>query len=73
MKPTTVNRKLAAPGAFSRWLLAQGIVRADPMEGIPHVKQAPTPPKALERSELRRLIRKAQQVGNRLHIAVVTL
>jgi len=72
-KPATINRKLAALGAFSRWLLALGILQADPMEGIPHVRQTPTPPKALERTELRRLIRKAQQAGNRLHIAVVTL
>jgi len=52
-KPATINRKLAALGAFSRWLLAQGILPADPMEGIPHVRQTPTPPKALEHTELR--------------------
>jgi site-specific recombinase XerD len=72
-KPATINRKLAALGAFCRWLLARDIVQADPMEGIPRVRQAPTPPKALKRTELRRLIRKAQQAGNHLHIAVVTL
>ena len=41
LKPATINRKLAALGAFCRWLLARDIVQADPMEGIPHVKQAP--------------------------------
>jgi len=30
-KPATINRKLAAPSAFCRRLLAQGIVKADPV------------------------------------------
>lgn len=72
-KPATVNRRLAALRAFCRWLVATGILASDPTADIPPVPQAPAPPKALEVTDLRRLIRRAQASGNPLHIAVVVL
>lgn len=72
-KPATVNRRLAALRAFCRWAVAVGLLASDPTAGIPTVPQAPTPPKALETSDLRRLVRRAQASRNPLHIAVVVL
>ena len=72
-KPATVNRRLAAVRAFCRWLVATGVLASDPTAGIPPVPQAPAPPKALEATDLRRLIRRAQAGGNPLHIAAVVL
>ncbi|MBC7227758.1 MAG: tyrosine-type recombinase/integrase [Thermoflexales bacterium] len=72
-KPATVNRRLAALRAFCRWAVAEGMLGADPTAGVPTVPQAPTPPRALESSDLRRLVRRAQAGGNPLHIAVVVL
>lgn len=71
-RPATANRKLAALSAFCRWAVGAGILQADPTAGIKGVRQAKTPPKALERSDLNRLVRKVQQSGRPLHIAIVT-
>ncbi len=73
LKPSTVNRKLAALTTFCRWALSAGILKSDPTAGIKGVKQAKTPPKALERADLNRLLRKVQQSGKPLHAAIVAL
>lgn len=72
-RPATVNRRLAALRAFCRWAVAVGLLASDPTAGVPAVAQAPAPPKALETSDLRRLVRRAQASGNPLHGAVVVL
>ncbi len=72
-KPATTNRKLAALSAFCRWAVVAGILKADPTAGIKGIKQAKTPPKALDRADLNRLLRKAQHSGRPLHAAIVTL
>ncbi len=72
-KPATVNRKLAALSTFCRWAVSAGMLKDDPTANIKGVKQVKTPPKALERADLNRLVRKAQQSGRPLHAAVVVL
>lgn len=72
-KPATINRRLAALGAFCRWATAVGLLKTDPTDGIETVQQTQPPPRALSASELRRLVRRAQQKGNPLHVAVITV
>ncbi len=72
-KPATVNRKMAALTTFCRWAVETGILKSDPTVGIKGIKEVKSPPKALDRIDLNRLVRKAQQVGNPMHIAVVVL
>ena len=59
LKPQTVNRKLAALSSFFRWALQHRLVSDDPTVLIKGVKEARTAPKALERTDLNRLLRKA--------------
>jgi site-specific recombinase XerD len=73
LKPATVNRKLTSLGAFCRWAVAEGLLDEDPTAGVESVAQGRTPPRALDAADLNRLIRRAQQGGNLLHIAVVTV
>ena len=61
LKPSTVNRKLAALSSFFRWALERRRVTEDPTAFIRGVKEARTAPKALERNEQNRLLRKAGQ------------
>ena len=61
LKPQTVNRKLAALASFFRWALERRRVTEDPTAFIRGVKEARTAPKALERNEQNRLLRKAGQ------------
>jgi len=72
-KPATINRKLASLGSFCRWALAKGLLESDPTAGVEGVSQVQPPPRALEKADLNRLIRRAQQEGNVLHIAVITM
>lgn len=72
-RPSTVNRKLASMAAFCRWSVASGHLAVDPTAGVSGVRQVRIPPRALSRVEVNRLLRKAQQDGNPLHVAVVTL
>jgi len=72
-KPTTVNRRLAALGTFCRWAVEAGLLKDDPTQGVKGLKSGRAAPKAIERAELNRLVRKAQQSGRPLHAAIVTL
>jgi site-specific recombinase XerD len=72
-KPATINRKLASLGSFCRWAVAEGLLESDPSTGVEGVSQVQPPPRALEKADLNRLIRRTQQEGNALHIAVVTM
>jgi len=72
-RPSTVNRRLAALSTFCRWATSAGILKNDPTADVKGVRQVKTPPRALERADLNRLLRKAQQSGRPLHAAVVTL
>ena len=70
-KPATTNRKLAALSAFCRWATQINLLRSDPTRSVPLKKQVKNPPKALSRSDLNRLVRKAKQSSNALHLAVI--
>jgi integrase/recombinase XerC len=70
-KPATANRKLAALSTFCRWAVEKKLLRTDPTKGVKLAQQVQNAPKALERSELNRLVRKAKQSDNALHAAVV--
>ena len=70
-KPATINRRLAALSMFCRWGVQHGLLRDDPTADIPAAQQARSAPKALNRSDLNRLLRKVKQSGNPLHIAVI--
>ncbi|MBW3623045.1 MAG: tyrosine-type recombinase/integrase [Armatimonadetes bacterium] len=59
LKPQTVNRKLAALSSFFRWAHQNRLLSEDPTARIKGVKETRTAPKALERTELNRLLRKA--------------
>ena len=70
-KPATANRKLAALSTFCRWAVQAKILRSDPTRGVQLKKQVKNAPKALSRSDLNRLVRKAKQSSNALHLAVI--
>jgi site-specific recombinase XerD len=70
-KPSTINRRHAALSTFCRWAVQAKLLKADPTTDIKAAKQAKTPPKALVRSDLNRLLRKVNQSGNALHAAVL--
>ncbi len=70
-KPATINRRLAALSMFCRWALQHDLLRDDPTLDVPAAQQARSAPKALNRSDLNRLLRKVKQSGNPLHIAVL--
>ena len=70
-KPATINRRLAALSMFCRWALHHDLLRNDPTTDVPAAQQARSAPKALNRSDLNRLLRKVKQSGNPLHVAVL--
>jgi site-specific recombinase XerD len=61
LMPRTVNRKLAALSSFFRWAHGKGLIGEDPSSFIKGVKETRTAPKALERNEQNRLLRKAEE------------
>ena len=72
-KPATINRRLAALSMFCHWALQHDLLRDDPTTNIPAAQQARSAPKALNRSDLNRLLRKVKQSGNPLHVAVILM
>jgi integrase/recombinase XerC len=48
-------------------------LESDPTASVEGVSQVQPPPRALDKADLNRLIRRAQQEGNVLHIAVITM
>lgn len=72
-KPSTINRKLSSISAFCRYLVAAGMLKQNPASGVEKIRSAPLPPRSLTRVEVRRIIRRAQQGGNPLHVAVITI
>ena len=72
-RPATINRKLAALGSFCKWAMGVGLIETDPTDSIEKVRQVQSPPRALDATDLHRLVRRAQQSGNQLHIAVITV
>ena len=72
-KPATINRRLAALSMFCRWAVQHDLLHDDPTTDVPAAQQARSAPKALNRSDLNRLLRKVKQSGNPLHVAVILM
>jgi site-specific recombinase XerD len=69
----TIARRLAALSAFCAWSVRNELLASNPADGVKAPRQARTPPRALSRVDVNRLIRKTEQAGNPLHVAVVTM
>lgn len=69
--PATVNRRLAALRRFFTWAKATGRVRELPTEGVKGVPGTPRTPKSLAKRELDRLLRAAEQEGNKRNLAIL--
>ena len=61
LAPSTVNQYLAGVRSYVRWAKAAGKIEHNPTNGIKMVKQMPSPPRWLERSEQFALLRTAQE------------
>ena len=58
---STINLKLAAIRSYTDWAKAAGKLQVDPTNGIKMLKQTPSPPRWLTRSEQFALLRAAQE------------
>jgi integrase/recombinase XerC len=58
--PTTVNQHLVALTRFFRWARAQRLCRENPAEDVGNIRLDPRQPKALAKTELRKLLRAAR-------------
>ncbi len=67
----TVNRRLAALRRFFGWAQATGRVRELPTAGVKGAPSAPRAPKSLAKRELDRLLRAAEQDGNKRNLAIL--
>jgi len=67
----TVNRKLAALRRFFVWAKATERVTEVPTAGVKGTPMAPRSPKSLAKREGERLIRAAEQDGNKRNLAIV--
>lgn len=56
-KASTVNRKLVSLSAFLGWCEKQEIIPNNPAQEVEGIKEVKTAPKALERLEMKRLVR----------------
>ena len=71
VKPSTVNRRLAALRRLCRWAKAEGLIEEDPTEEIRGVRrQRPLAPKSLRRREVHALVRAAQRYGSKRDVAI---
>ncbi len=69
--PATVNRRLAALRRFFTWAKATGRVHTLPTEGVKGIPSTPRSPKSLAKRELDRLLRAAEQDGNKRNLAIL--
>ena len=72
-RPATINQRLVAVTQFFGWLLAQGVIQNNPADDVPGVRLNGRKPKALDRADLRRLLRAAHQGGNSRDVAMIEL
>jgi site-specific recombinase XerC len=56
-KPATINRRLQALRALCRWAVEVGLIATDPTVNIKGIKQQRLGPKALDRTEIHRMMR----------------
>lgn len=71
--PATVNRRLAALRRFFGWAKGAGCIAELPTETVKDLPSARRSPKSLEKRDVDRLIRKAQQGGRKRDLAIVLL
>ena len=71
--PATVNRRVSALRAFFAYLVSQGEIPSNPAARVSSVRTARPAPKALQETELRRLLREARRSSNPMHRAVIML
>ncbi|MDQ5853176.1 MAG: tyrosine-type recombinase/integrase [Chloroflexota bacterium] len=67
----TVNRRLAALHRFFAWAKATNRIRELPTEGVKGVPSVPLTPKSLPKRDLDRLLRAAEQDGNKRNLAIL--
>lgn len=72
-KPATVNRKLASLSAFCTWARGEGLLEANPVEGIAPVEEVRPAPKWLDKRAQYALLRAVQERGKARDIALITL
>lgn len=72
-KPATINRRLAAVSQFFKWAVKKGHIPSDPTEGIEGLRLERRRPKALARTDLRKLLRAVHRSGNVRDIAILEL
>ncbi len=69
----TVNRRLAALRRFFGWAKATNRIRELPTEGVKGVPSVPLTPKSLPKRDLDRLLRTAEQDGNKRNLAILLM
>ena len=69
--PATVNRRLAALRRFFTWAKATDRARELPTEGVKGVPDQPRTPKSLAKRDLDRLLRAAEQDGDKRNLAIL--
>lgn len=67
----TVNRRLAALRAFTAWARRQQLLADDPTAGISDVPVPKQSPKALDERTVDRVLRRAEQAGDRRNYAIL--
>ena len=67
----TVNRRLAALRRFFAWAKATRRIREVPTDGVKGVPSVPLIPKSLPKRDLDRLLRAAEQDGNKRNLGIV--
>ncbi len=72
-KPATVNRKLASLSAFCHWAREEGLIPANPVEGIGQVEEVKPAPRWLDKRGQYALLRAVQERGRARDVALVTL
>jgi site-specific recombinase XerD len=72
-KPATVNRKLSSISAFCECARGEGLISANPADGISQVDEVRPAPKWLDKNEQYALLRAVQEKGRKRDIALITL
>lgn len=71
LAPETRRNLLGAVKAFSRWLVEEGVIEADPTEKIPRIRRPRTVPRALPSADVGQLLDVAPDQRARLIVALM--
>jgi site-specific recombinase XerD len=69
--PATINRRLASLRTFFQWARAEGLCREVPTDAVKGLASSPRAPKSLPKKDVDRLIREAEQGGNKRDLALL--